>query len=132
MLSGFIGKGRGQGAAPRPTGLGHFAGTGLLQAESTAGMLLWSCRPGGPVPGQFSGAQPASVPVHLPTAPPARRGQDPSTAPTPAAAFAESPGLVGTETALGWAVGPLWAAGTGLGGDFWVLLSFISPLSNAC
>lgn len=112
MLSGFIGKGRGRGAAPRPTGLGHFAGTGLLQAESTAGMLLWSCRPGGPVPGQFSGAQPASVPVHLPTAPPARRGQDPSTAPTPAAAFAESPGLVGTETAPGWA-GLGWGAAMG-------------------
>ena len=48
------------------------------------------------------------VPVHLPMAPPARWGQDLSTAPTPAAAFAESPGLVGTETAPGWA-GLGWA-----------------------
>lgn len=43
VLSGFIwyvGEGRGQGAAPRQTGPGHFAGGGLLQAESTAGMLL--------------------------------------------------------------------------------------------
>ena len=38
MLSGFIGyvgEGRGQGAAPRRTGPSHFAGRGLLQAEST-------------------------------------------------------------------------------------------------
>lgn len=76
--------------------------------------------------------QPAGVLVHLPMALPARRGQDLSSAPTPAAAFAESPGPLGTKTAPGWAGLGCGAAGTGLGGDFWILLAFISPVSNVC